>query len=479
MGSAPGRNRCRTLVILSLVVLWPLSLARGQEAAVESPPAVRPTVPAPPPSLPLLLSPFGTERSVTETPIRLLPLAPPEEAGPPLWMQTFITVDEEFTDNANETKDNRKSEFRTSVSPGLAARIERPETSLDFVYAPRFWYPSRLSDAELDHDLTLRSSWNASPFIRFSAAEDLVKSSDFAYQQNPAACPTGTAEYLTNQGTLEAAYLPSNGRLGLSYSNVLQRSDAPGADSSLTHIVRTDGQVSNPRLTLSGSYALTRGEFDINSPYWEHSVDARATRVLTSTISGTLSGWFAYHEPDRDPNLTLGRARLGGTGTLGPYGSLAVEAGAGVFAQQDSPAKVRPSLLANWTQQFAAFSLSARYQQDFQENFQQVTNMGVTFSQSAGVFLTTTGLLYRDLTATLRAEWGETRYQLTVTGPQGVAAGTVDRTWNLGGDIRYLILRPLAVIVGYTATLRTSTQSNAGFLENRVHFGLTYQYSIF
>lgn len=479
MGSAPGRNRCRTLVILSLAVLWPLSLARGQEAPVESPPAVRPTVPAPPPSLPLPLTPSGPERSVTETPIRSLPLAPPVEAVPPLWAQTFITVDEEFTDNANQTKHDRTSEFRTSVSPGLAARIQRPQTSLDFVYAPRFWYPSRLSDATLDHDLTLRSSWNASPFIRFNAAEDLIKSNDFGYQQNPEARRTGTAGYLTNQGTLEAAYLPSNGRIGLSYGNVLQRNDAPGADNSLTHIVRTDGQVSNPRLTLSGSYALTRGEFDINSPYWEHSVDGRATRVLTPTISGTLSGWFAYHDPDRDPNLMLGRARLGGTGTLGPYGSLAVEAGAGVFAQQDSPAKVRPSILVNWTQQFAAFSLSARYQQDYQENFQQVTSTGVTFSQSASVFLTTTDLLYRDLTASLRAEWGENRYQLTVTGPQGVSAGTVDRTWSLGVEIRYLILRPLAVIVGYTATIRTSTDPNAEFLENRVHFGLRYQYNIF
>jgi hypothetical protein len=401
------------------------------------------------------------------------------ETVAPLWAQTFITVDEEFTDNANQTKHDRKSEFRTSVSPGLAARIQRPQASLNFVYAHRFFYPSRLSDSPLGHNLTLRSSWNVSPLIRFSAAEDLVKSNDFGYQQNPGARATGTAGYLTNQGTVEAAYLPPNGRIGLSYSNVLQRNDAPGADDSLTHILRTDAQVTNPRLSLGGSYTLARGEFDISSPYWEHSVDARATRVLTPTVSATLSGLFTYHNPDRDPDLMIGRARPGVTAAFGPYGSLSAEVGVGVFNQQNDSTRVRPSILLNWTQQFTLFSLSATYQQDYQENFQQVTNAGVTFTRSAGLVLTSTGLLFRDLTTTLTGQWVENSFQLTVPGQNGVSAGTVDRTWNLGAEIRYLILRGLSLVLGYTATIRTSTDPNAGFLENRAHFGLTYQYDIY
>jgi hypothetical protein len=402
------------------------------------------------------------------------------ETLPPLSIRTFLTVDEEYTDNANETKENRQAEFRTSVAPGLAAHVDRPQASLDLVYAPRFYYPDRLSDATVDQNLTLRSGWNVSPFIRFSAAEDLLKSSDFSYQQNPGARPTGTAEYLTNQGTLEAAYLPPNGRIGLSYSNVLQRNDVPGADNGLFHIVRTDAQVTNPRLTLGGSYTLTRGDFDISSPYWEHSLDARATRVLTPTVSGTLSGLFTYHDSDRDPDLMIGRARLGGTGAFGPYGSIAAEAGAGVFAQQNDSTNVRPSILLNWTQPFTLFSLSATYQQDYQENFQLVTNTGVTFTRSAGLALSSTGLLFRDLTTTLTGQWVENRNLLPVPGPNGVVAGTADRTWNLGAEIRYLIVRGLSLVLGYTATIRTSTEANyPGFLENRVHVGLSYQYAIF
>jgi hypothetical protein len=88
-------------------------------------------------------------------------------------------------------------------------------------------------------------------------------------------------------------------------------------------------------------------------------------------------------------------------------------------------------------------------------------------------------MLFRDLTATLTGQWVENRFQLAVPGQNGVSAGTVDRTWNLGMEIRYLILRGLSLVLGYTATIRTSTDPNAEFLENRVHFGLTYQYDIY
>jgi hypothetical protein len=175
----------------------------------------------------------------------------------------------------------------------------------------------------------------------------------------------------------------------------------------------------------------------------------------------------------------IGRLRLGVTGAFGPYGSLGAEAGANVLARQNNSATVRPSILLNWTQQFTFFSISANLHQAYQENFQDVTNAGVTLTRSAGLVLTSTGLLFRDLTTTLTGQWVENRFQLTVPGQNGVSAGTVDRTWNLGAEIRYLILRGLSLVLGYTATIRTSTDPTAGFLENRVRFGLTYQYDIY
>ncbi len=411
--------------------------------------------------------------------MRALPLAPPLVTLPGFSAQTFITVDEEFTDNADETKHNRRSEFRTSIAPGLAAHVDRLNSNFAFIYAPRFFYPSRLDDSRFDQNLTLRSGWNPSPFIRLNLSEDLIYANDFRFQQNPGTRRTGTTKFLTNQGTMGIAYVPPNGRIGLSYSNVLQRDYSAGGDNSVTHNVRTDGLLTNPRLSLAGSYTLTRGEFDISSPYWEHTVESRVTRVLTPTLSGTLSGRLRYHEPDTGANLTTGRARIGGTGAVGPYGTFTAEAGVSVFAQQNASTNVRPSILVTWSQLFNAFSVSATYSEDYHSNFQELSNTGVTYTRSAGLVLATTGLLFRNLVATLTGYWVENKFQQTTVGATGVTAGTVDKTWNVGVEIRYFILRPLSLVTGYTAVIRTSTDPTVGFVENRVHLGLTYQYQIF
>ena len=101
-------------------------------------------------------------------------------------------------------------------------------------------------------------------------------------------------------------------------------------------------------------------------------------------------------------------------------------------------------------------------------------NTGVTASRSVALFLTS--LAFRDLTATLGARWSENRFEQTTAA--GGPAGTKDRTWDIDALLRYYILRPLSLTLGYTFTIRTSTSPTAEFLENRVRFGLTYQHNI-
>ena len=525
--SARGLHNCRRLilVLLTLVFVWPVLPSQGQEAPPAPPPAAPggpggappaapagpeaapvpvpplqiPTVPPPgapvgpqggpiqplpiplPPYGPGALPPVGPEAPTGQPPLRALPYAPALIPISDFTAETFVTIDEEFTDNANETKDNRKSEFRTTVAPGIAAHLLRPQVSLDFAYVPRFFYPSRLDDSTFDHNLSLRSGLKPTPFIQLSLFEDLVKSTDFKFQQNPASPRRGTAGFLSNEGTVGMAYVPPSGRLGLNYTNVYHQDNGAGAENSLTHNVRADGLLSNPRLTLAGGYTLTRGTFDISPSYWEHTVDGRITRVLTPSLSGTLSGLFTYHQPDFGFNFNVGRARLGATGSLGPFGIFIVEGGVGVFTLQNSSTEVKPSVLVSWSQQFRVFSVSATYQQDYQVGFQQLTNTGVTFTRSASLTLATTDLLFRNLTATATGGWVETEFKQTILTSidQGVIKGNTEQTWTAGVEIRYNILRPLSLVVGYTAIIRTATQSIFGFVENRAHMGLTYQYQIF
>jgi len=471
----PGPRLCRILLLLSPFLLFALPPALGQEAPSPTPsaptqegPAGPPISPAPGPIGPEVLGPGG--------PVRTFRFAPVLEERGPLRVQAFLTVEEEFTDNVNQQKDNRKSEFRTSIAPVLAASFERPLATLSFVYAPRYFLPgNRPEDASLDHNLTLRTGWSPSAQVRLSLAEDLTRSTDFRDLEDPASRRTGIASFLRNQAFVEAAYNPPQGRAALSYTNVLIENDAPGADNSLTHSLRGDGELTGPRLSLGGTYTLARGEFDIASPYWEHTGEARLRRPLSPTASLTLSTGFTHHDEERGQDFISGRTRVGGTFALGPDGSLDVSGGAEVFSPREGNSTVRPSASVAWTQRFSLFSLSVRYEDGFQLRFQTVDNTGVTASRSVALLLTS--LAFRDLTATLSARWTENRFEQTTAA--GGPAGTKDRTWDVDALLRYYILRPLSLTLGYTLTIRTSTTPTAEFVENRIRFGLTYQHDLF
>jgi len=469
-----GPRLCRTLILLAFFLLLPFSVAQGQETPPAGPPTSTQEGPAGPPVSPAP-GPIGPEVLGPGGPIRAFRFAPVLEERGPLRVQAFLTVEEEFTDNVNQQKDNRKSEFRTSIAPVLAASFDRPLATLGLVYAPRYFLPgNRPEDATLDHNLTLRSGWSPSAQVRLSLAEDLTKSTDFRDLEDPASRRTGTASFLRNQAFVETAYNPPQGRAALSYTNVLIENDAPGADNSLTHIARADGELTGPRLSLGGTYTLSRGEFDIASPYWEHTGEARLRRPLSPTASGTLSASFTQHDEDRGQDFISGRMRIGGTFALGPDGSLDASGGAEVFTPRGGNSTVRPSGSVAWTQRFSLFSLSVRYEDGFQLRFQTLDNTGVTGSRSVALLLTS--LAFRDITATLGARWTENRFEQTTAA--GGPAGTKDRTWDVDALLRYYILRPLSLTLGYTVTIRSSTTPTAEFVENRIRFGLTYQHNI-
>jgi hypothetical protein len=260
----------------------------------------------------------------------------------------------------------------------------------------------------------------------------------------------------------------------------------PLSDDSLTHIGRVDGDLTGPSVTLGASYWLTRGDFEVSSPYWENNGEVRVRWPLLPILNGTFSGLFTHHDADRalSPDYITGRSRLGVAWSYGPTGSVEASAGVDVFSPQnpstlvaeDAGTKTRPSVSVRWTHGFRLFTLSAAYDQTYQANFTSIENTGLSFARTAGVTLATTGALFRDLTATLAFNWVSNEFQQTTI---RVREGTKDQTWNVEAGIRYYILRPLSLTLGYVLTLRDSTDPTAGFVENRVRIGLTYQHDIF
>jgi len=447
-------------------------------AGVPVPPAPGPTVlPASPLTpIPETAGPSSPSGGGPLGPFRFS--QPVVDFGAPVQVTATATVEEEYTDNVNETKTNRQSQFRTNFYPGLGAFLDRTASSFYGLYAPRITYLNTNVDGSdnpaIDHNLTARGRWKPTGQLQIDAAEVYTNSSNFQDLQNLGSRQVGTQRYTSNTGTIGAAWLPPQGRLGLSYTNVLSEPGGINPDNGFTHIVRPDFAIRNPRWELAGNYAMTRATYDISTPYWEHSGEARLSRFLTPSFTAALSGLVTSHLPDDSSTVSfmIERLRLAGTWTASPVTFFDGAIGVDRFDPNNSSPKMRPSASLGLTHRFPLFDLAARYEAGFQEQFQDVLNTGATFTQAASVLLRLTA--YRNLLATLAIRWTQNDFQLSTA---NVGANTTDRTWNLEMGVRYTLLRPLFLTFNYALLLRDSTAPGVGFTENRVRVGLTYAFT--
>jgi len=411
-------------------------------------------------------------------PIRSFRFAPflGKELGP-LSMVTSLSVAEDFTDNANQTKNNRQSQFSTSIAPAVAFHFDRGVTTLDLAYAPSFFIPNTgPRETTWNQDLSLRGSWQPSAQIRLGITQDLTKSNNFQAVGDITSRRTGQQSFIANTASANVSYSHSPWQATLSYVNGYSLNDVPGGDTSRTNSVRAGVDLSNPGYTLGGSYSLSRGDFNISpSSYWAQSAEAHASHPFTPRITGTLSASFGSQTPDVGQDFAIYGANAGAVMALTPDSTLSVSMGPQVFAPRGSPSSITPSTSISYTKQFAHFSLSAQYTNGLQTNFTAINNTGVTQTRAASVSLATS--TFRDLTASLAGIYAESNFKQTTVA--GAAAGTTDRTWNANLAIQYSLLRWLSLSLGYTFTIRTSTEATAGFYENNVRLALTAQYTPF
>jgi hypothetical protein len=413
-------------------------------------------------------------------PIRQSRFAPAPESGVPLSVRFFLTVEEEFTDNANQTKDNRKSEFSTRISPGISIGADRPWASFGLSYAPQVFIENNsIGETELNQSLSARAALWPEGRFRLNIAENFTDSNDFRDQQDPGSRLTGTDNYIENLITAEAAYVLPRFRTALAYENIINQTDVGFTDTRITHTVRPSAAYTGERFGLEGSYGVRRGNENssVEIPYWSHLGDARISYAVTTATSAVLTGSYEYEEPDSGAHFSTGTGRVGGTFAFGPDGALTLLAGASVFSEEGQDTKVRPSGSLAYTHRFAAFVVRALFDSGFRNDSTSLDSTGVTFTRSAGIFVTSTQLLFRELTGTLGVRWTEEEFEQSST--FGGPPGTKDRTWDFDVSIRYALARSLFLGLGYTGTIRNSTQSSADFYENRVRLGLTYEYILF
>jgi len=423
---------------------------------------------------------FEPQPSAT-APIRQSRFAPAPTPGLPLSVRFFLTAEEEFTDNANQTKENRKSEFSTRVTPGLAVGADRPWGNLGLSYAPSIFIQNNsIGDTEVNQSLSARAALWPGRRFQFNVADDFTDSNDFRDQQDPGSRVTGTTPFIRNVVNAEAAYVLPRLRTALGYANTYYRTDLTGGrDTRIDNAGRASVAYTDPRFNLTGSYILTRGNetSSIEIPYWRHQGDARFGYIVTPAISAVLFGAYQYQEPDSGPSFSTGIGRVGGTLAIGPDGTLELQGGVSVFNTRGQDTDVKPSFLLAYTQRFAAFVVRADFVSGYDNRTSAIDTAGVTYRQSAGLFLTTSELLFRRLIATVGVRWTQEEFQQRST--FGGPPGTTDNTWDFDVSFAYPLARSLSVVVGYTGTIRDSDQTSADFYENRVRLGLRYEYNLF
>ncbi len=408
-------------------------------------------------------------------------------------LQLSLGAEAVFTDNAFQSNTDRQSEWSTRITPGISLGIDRPLAKLNLAYFPSFFFSiNDIQDNRVDQFLTLQGSWLASPYVRLDLTDGLTYSNEFLAFGDIGTLNTGGNPTLSNTASAGITYTPTWGRLAASYTNTINQTyDVQFPDNSLIQSGRISLDLIGPTLSLGGSYTLTRGSYDRSSDYWDHTVGINAGYPLTPTLTARLLGSFTYHDPDSPIAVELlsGNVGIGGSWQYSPTGSLDLGAGVSIFSPQanqspsltpllvsNSTTQYRPSLVFRWSQGFPYFVLSAQYSQLYVTDFGSAQFFNSSFTRTAGITLSTTGSLFRNLTGTLGVNWVQNEFPVTTI---NVRAGTTQDTFNVDFGVRYYFLGGLSLNLGYVFTIRDSTNPTEEFYENRFRIGITYQYNLF
>ena len=489
----------------------------GQTPAGQTP--AGPAQPATPPPAqgPLLMSPplpdtqpvpvipdtqLIPNLTIPSAPLRVLP-APALRAAPTARFQfdPTVTISEEYTDNFNLTERNRKSNFRTTVAPGLALSINGAflKGLVSYKFAPS--YDTVTDDFSLFHSLLGQVVWDVTPRWKLTMADTFIRSDEpgeadrLGLRQQRRAFTSNTlllaSDYLLGQVATRASYQFSS----FSDDDVGGETKSHTLSLSATAPLYQNNSISGgyeyllsntTNSTLTSTTILgTSTDTDVTG----HKFTAGATRRLNTLLSAGVTGFYAMRTITGGTITSTSRNgeddfRLWNASVFGDYelpGRLKLSITLGVSqVSADSGISVGPNLStkSSLTYQFARAVLTLAADKGFSETFGEGENFGVV--ETEGV---TGSLLYPftpSLTGTLSGYWRHNKPTGIGNSSLGIQnqAGQETETW--GGTLNFSWrLRPgLLLELSYTYTKQqgsdtrgvtgtTGTIDNS-YTENRV-----------
>jgi hypothetical protein len=405
-----------------------------------------------------------------------------------------LTVSEEYTDNFNLSDRNKKSNFRSTVAPGLGVSINSPLVKglIAYKFAPA--YDTATDEVLLFHSLLGQVAWDVNPRWKLSLADTFIRSDEpgeadrLGLRQQRQTFTSNTmllsSDYLIGRVATRESYQMSNfsddgGRDTKSHTLALSATAPLYTTNSISggyeYLVSNSTGSTLTTSTTSTNTLGTSGDFDVTG----HKFTAGATRRLNTLQSVGVKSSYALRTVTGQTSET--DFQLWNASVFTDYelpGRLKLNVTLGVSQlSSDSGASVgpNPSTKSSLTYQFARAVVSLAVDKGFSETFAEGENFGVV--ETEGV---TGSLLYPftpSLTGTLTGFYR--RNKTTPIGNTSFGIQQNQETENWGGTLAFSWqLRPgllLELSYAYIQQVGSDRQGVTGTTVNgSIGIGNTY-----
>lgn len=326
----------------------------------------------------------------------------------PAWGQTTLspslTIGEEFDDNIFLESTNPRSDFITTVSPGVRLTVQETLWTVTLAGSARATYYA--SHPELNTTIgnrqgSLAVEFRPSPRLTVSLTDTLVRDFDPGKVDSETAITRGRFASTRNTATPVVTYqIDPLTQIRLQYAFTIIRSDSTLVEESDTH---------------------------------EGNVHLR--RQFTPRASGTLRYTLSHFRPEQGPSREAHLPRLGFVYDVSPTSQISADAGPLLLETADGSTEISVGGGVQYAQQFSRGSVSIAY-----ERSAQVSGAIGEGTSSQRVTALATVAVTRALTAVLEGAARET---------EGIDTPEEFRVYTAGVRLTYQILQWLAANVSY------------------------------
>jgi hypothetical protein len=219
----------------------------------------------------------------------------------------YITVRGEYNDNLYLSKENKKRDFITTITPGVKFDNMDAKSGivLDINAGPVFYYDhSNLNyvsaNAILDAKYLTTSHWNfylREAFTRSDSPREREYFTTTADNKYYLATETTRSPYWRNviSPTVEYQFGPES-RVGLTYRNTIYQATAAGSENSMENYVSPFVVYwLNRQHGISASYEYTNGHFEKSPDFNNHRVNGSYMYRFTPKAMASLNGAYSRY----------------------------------------------------------------------------------------------------------------------------------------------------------------------------------------